>query len=74
MTEHDHLVDVSSSIETKVEALLAHESQFVTTHAIDPADPDSRARFRDRVVENARAVGRAGGLEMAEAFKLLDRL
>lgn len=72
--EPDHLEDISSSLDTKVEALLAHESQFVTTHDIDPSDADSRSRFRDRVIENARAVGRAGGLEAAEAFKLLDRL
>ena len=70
----DHLVDISASLATKIEALLAHESQFVTTHDIDLADPDSTARFRDRVTENARAVGRAGGLDAAEAFKLLDRL
>ncbi|MCU0312111.1 MAG: PIG-L family deacetylase [Acidimicrobiales bacterium] len=73
--EADHVEDVTGFVDSKVDALLAHESQFVTTHGI-PADDDgtARAAFRRRVAERAAAVGATAGVEAGEAFKALRDL
>lgn len=70
--EPDHVEDVSTGLEAKIAALLAHESQFVTTHAIpDDDDGSARERFARRVREHARAVGASAGLPAGEAYRLL---
>ena len=73
--EPDHVEDISGFVDTKVDALLAHASQFVTTHAI-PVDDDGSAAlaFGERIRDHAAAVGATGGVERGEAFKLLNRL
>lgn len=73
--EPDHVEDVTASIGTKVDALLAHESQFVTTHGI-PVDDDgsARARFEQQVRDHAAVVGSRTGVPAGEVFKLLDEL
>jgi LmbE family N-acetylglucosaminyl deacetylase len=73
--EPDHVEDVTGFVDTKVHALLAHESQFVTTHGI-PADDDGTAlaAFRDRVRTRAAAVGATAGVASGEAFKALTDL
>ncbi len=68
----DHVEDVSGFVDSKVEALLAHESQFVTTHGIpDDDDGTARAAFRRRIHERAAAVGATAGVGEGEAFKAL---
>ena len=59
----------------EVEALLAHESQFVTTHGI-AADDDgtARAAFGRRIHERAAAVGATARIGAGEAFKALTDL
>lgn len=70
--EPDHVEDVSASIETKIDALLAHTSQYVTTHGIfDGDDGTARAVFAERVREHARAVGATTGVGSGEVFKLV---
>ena len=72
----DHVEQVApAQIEAKVQALLAHESQFVSTHGISPED-DGRetAAFRARVVEKCRDAGRRAGLPYGEAFKRVERV
>lgn len=70
--EPDHVEDITMSIETKIAALLAHESQFVTTHLIPPDDDGTaRAEFGRRVRDHARAVGAPAGLPSGECFKVL---
>lgn len=73
--EPDHVEDVTGFVDTKVEALLAHESQFVTTHDIPP-DDDGRAAdaFRVRIATRAAAVGALAGVGAGEAFKAITRL
>lgn len=52
-------IDISDTLETKVQALLCHRSQL--------ADPDSGSGF---VRERAKAIGEKAGFPAAEAFTL----
>jgi LmbE family N-acetylglucosaminyl deacetylase len=80
----DHLEDVDGYLEAKIEALLCHQSQWVSTMAIGsapgvqgcpPGSPEAeREAFEARVRERAGTAGEPAGLGSAEAFKLLDRL
>lgn len=63
--EPDHVEEVGDHVAAKIAALEAHESQFVSTMGIVEDDPDSRAAFRRRILDET-----ADG----EAFKLLDDL
>ncbi|MYJ29014.1 MAG: PIG-L family deacetylase, partial [Acidimicrobiaceae bacterium] len=59
----DHLEQVADDhMEAKVNALLAHQSQFRSTHGIGPDDDGTdRAAFRSRVLDKCRAAGRRAG-------------
>lgn len=72
----DHVEQVAEDhIEAKVGALLAHESQFRSTHDIGPDDDGTdRAAFRSRVLDKCRAAGRRAGLPYGEAFKRVERV
>lgn len=72
--EPDHIERVEQShLEAKVDALLAHVSQFETTMGIDGDDDGRQASaFRARTAKEARTHGRAGGVALGEAFRLLD--
>jgi hypothetical protein len=56
----------------KIDALLCHQSQFQSTMGSDD-DPELET-FRDRVRDKLASSGRAGGVELAEVFKLIDDL
>jgi LmbE family N-acetylglucosaminyl deacetylase len=73
--EPDHVEDIGDQLDRKVEALLAHRSQFRSTLGIE--DPDSAAevaRFRQRVAEQAAEHGREAGVAYGERFKALREL
>ena len=72
----DHIEQVTGNhMEAKVNALLAHESQFRSTHGIGPNDDGTdRAAFRSRVLDKCRAAGRRAGLPYGEAFKRVERV
>ena len=72
----DHVEQVAENhMEAKVQALLAHESQFRSTHGIGPTDDGTdRAAFRTRVLDKCRAAGRRAGLRYGEAFKRVERV
>jgi LmbE family N-acetylglucosaminyl deacetylase len=55
-------VDVTATIERKVDAIFCHESQLV----------DTGEWFREWLRERAQDVGRAVGVPFAEAFRRLD--
>lgn len=55
----DHFVDISSTIDVKVRALMAHASQVAERH-------------REMIPERARAVGAPHGLPYAEGFKRIQ--
>lgn len=75
-TEHpDHVEDVSGHGQAKVDALLAHESQFETTMGIgadDAAAVGERADFAARILDELAETGARHGRQQAEAFKLVD--
>ena len=73
--EPDHVEDITGFVDAKVDALLAHTSQFITTHSI-PADDDGTAAeaFGKRVRDQAKAVGSITGVARGEAFKILSNL
>ena len=72
----DHVERVTEDhIEAKVQALLAHESQFRSTHGIGPEDDGTElAAFRSRVLETCRAAGRRAGMRYGEALKRVERV
>jgi LmbE family N-acetylglucosaminyl deacetylase len=73
--EVDHVEDASGYLEAKLAALLEHHSQFRSTMRIDdPGATDEVEAFRARMLERLREQGALGGLELGEAFKLMDRL
>lgn len=70
--EPNHVEDVTSWLERKLDALLAHESQFESTmHAADEADLTS---FRIRISDRLADLGRPYGIGAAEVFHLIDDL
>jgi LmbE family N-acetylglucosaminyl deacetylase len=70
--EPDHVEDVTGFADSKIQALLAHRSQYVSTMASGD-DPDL-SRFRRRVEAKLVEAGEAAGVEHAEVFKLIDDL
>ncbi len=73
--EPDHAEDVTGFAPAKVEALLAHRSQFETTHDIpDADDEDQRARFADWVDHTLAGGGIRVGVRHAELFRAITDL
>lgn len=71
--EADHAEDVAGYLPAKVNALLAHASQFVSTHGIDdPNASDQVEGFRAKVESRANEDGISAGLGAAEVFKRID--
>jgi LmbE family N-acetylglucosaminyl deacetylase len=70
--EPNHVEDVTSWLDRKLDALLAHESQFESTmHAADEADLEA---FRGRISDRLADLGRPYGFAGAEVFHLMDDL
>ncbi len=78
--EVDHLETVDHHLERKVQALLAHESQWISTHGIHDDASQTRDRdiaaFRAGLMHEARIAGErnGGSPTYAEAFKLIADL
>ena len=70
----DHVERVDGYVERKVDALLAHRSQWRSTMAIDDRPDDQRAAFAAKLHDEARAAGLRAGLRAGEAFARLDHL
>ena len=70
--EPDHAEDVTATVERKLAALEAHESQFESTmHA---RDAEQLAAFRDRVRSRLTDNGERAGVPAAELFKRINDL
>lgn len=70
--EPDHVEDVGDWVESKLDALEAHESQFESTmHALDDAQLGA---FRTRITERLASLGTPYDLRAAEVFKLIGDL
>jgi LmbE family N-acetylglucosaminyl deacetylase len=72
----DHLEDIQGFTDLKLEALLAHRSQFRSTMRIGDsgAVADQTRAFAERMAERQRQAGLPLGLAAAEAFKLMKDL
>ncbi len=70
--EPDHAEDVSESVDRKLLALEAHESQFEST--MKAVDPDELVAFRARIESRLAAFGAAHGVDSAEVFKRIADL
>jgi LmbE family N-acetylglucosaminyl deacetylase len=70
--EPDHAEDVTATIDAKLAALEAHESQFEST--MKAKDDAQLAAFRSRVRERLADNGARADLAAAELFKLVDDL
>jgi LmbE family N-acetylglucosaminyl deacetylase len=67
----NHAEDVSSTLETKLAALLAHESQFESTMRAAGGDPDQLDAFRTRITDRLAQLGAPWDLQYAEVFALM---
>ncbi len=69
--EPDHVEDVTGFEELKVQGLLAHRSQLLSTMNIPDDDDDGRAEaaFREQIVTDLRRAGRLIGARAGEAFR-----
>jgi LmbE family N-acetylglucosaminyl deacetylase len=70
----DHVENVDGYVDHKVDALLAHRSQWRSTMAIHDRPDDERAEFAMKLHYEARAAGLRAGLRAAEAFARIDDL
>ena len=69
--EPNHVEDVSGFTETKIAALLAHESQFESTMGIDDGASAEVDAFARRVRTQLNEHGALAGLAEGESFHLI---
>jgi LmbE family N-acetylglucosaminyl deacetylase len=69
--EPDHWEDVSTTLGTKIDALLRHESQSATTMGGAASGVEAHRAFADRIRERAAQNGAAASMAAAEAFRRL---
>jgi LmbE family N-acetylglucosaminyl deacetylase len=76
--EPDHFERIDAFVTTKVDALLAHRSQWRSTMGIESGgagEARGRAAFTARIEEQARADAAPGDdAEFAEAFRLITEI
>ena len=80
----NHVEQVTGFEQTKVDALLAHRSQYRSTMEIDqsvarpgelpPRDNPQVQAFSERVVAQLRRHGAIAGVPLGESFHLIDEL
>ncbi len=70
----DHVEHVDAGVDRKIDALLAHRSQWRSTMAIDDRPDEQRHAFAERLRGEARSAGLRAGLHAAEAFARIDHL
>jgi len=67
----NHAEDVGATLDRKLDALLAHESQFESTMRAAGGDPDQLDSFRVRITDRLAELGAPWSLEFAEVFALM---
>jgi LmbE family N-acetylglucosaminyl deacetylase len=70
--EPNHFEDISAWVDTKLEALERHESQFEST--MKATDESGMEVFRQRMRTRMSDLGAPHGVTAAEIFHLMDRL
>ena len=66
--EPDFVVDISDSIDKKMEAVLAYKTQFYNPNSEEPETLISSKNFTDSIKYRARDLGRLIGVDYAEGF------
>ncbi len=66
--EPDFVVDVSDTIDQKMESIKAYASQIYNPNTKEPSTPISSKNFLDSVQYRAKDLGRLIGVEAAEGF------
>ena len=66
--EPDFVVDISNSIDKKMESVLAYKTQFYNPNSDEPETLISSKNFTDSVKYRARDLGRLVGVEYGEGF------
>ncbi|WP_291960395.1 bacillithiol biosynthesis deacetylase BshB1 [Maribacter sp.] len=64
----DFVVDISTYIDTKTDAILAYSSQFHDPNSNEPETPISSKTFIESVHYRAKDLGRLVGVDYAEGF------
>lgn len=73
--EPNHVENVAGFLDTKIEALLAHESQHHSTMGITPdRTSGATAAFRHALERQGAEHGALAGLDVGEAFHLLSHI
>jgi LmbE family N-acetylglucosaminyl deacetylase len=67
----NHAENVTATVERKLAALLAHESQFESTMHAKGGDPALLEAFRTRVLDRLAELGRPWNVPYAEVFALM---
>ena len=67
----NHAEDASTTLDVKLDALLAHESQFESTMKAAGGDPDLIQAFRTRISARLAELGAPWRLDYAEVFALM---
>jgi LmbE family N-acetylglucosaminyl deacetylase len=71
----NHVEDVSSSVEAKINALLAHQSQYASTMGIEAEDSTDTKSALERFAIDIRTQlgthGAVGGIPLGESFHLM---
>jgi LmbE family N-acetylglucosaminyl deacetylase len=70
----NHVEDVGATLERKLDALLAHESQFESTMHARGGDAEQLDAFRSRITTRLADLGRPFGLSAAEVFAAITDL
>jgi LmbE family N-acetylglucosaminyl deacetylase len=70
----NHAENVTATVERKLAALVAHESQFESTMHAKGGDPALLDAFRTRILDRLAQLGAPSGLPYAEVFALITDL
>ena len=70
----NHAENVAATVERKLAALVAHESQFESTMQAKDGDPALLGAFRTRILDRLAELGEPWGLPHAEVFALMTDL
>lgn len=66
----DFVVDISSTINTKIQAVKAYESQFYNPDSKEPQTPITSSNFMESISYRARNFGRIIDVDYAEGFTI----
>lgn len=64
----DFVIDISSYLETKIQACLAFSSQFYDPDSQEPVTPIATKDFLESITYRAQDLGRLSGVQFAEGF------